>query len=308
LDNVVFEPLLGDNLRKLGERKTRPIDAVPTPFPTWNRECREEGGQVGIAGGWNIVVGGVTGTGKSYLALNLAANAVLEGHKVGNINFEMSKMQVATRYASILTGVPKWKLEMGQYFSQARWNEVVSRIDEVYEDTGGLLISNESSVFSLDDIRHSYEALVGEGCDMIIVDYAQLVNVEGAGGIFQRSEAVANELRNLTHKWNVKNVVVSQFNREEARSSQPPTKFGLMGGGVWEHAANQIILINHTLRKKHTEDDRWVGEYTELLVDKNRHGAEPLTIEVYWSFENFRWREEAHPKPAESAGLPDLPF
>ena len=101
---IKFEVTAGTTLDRLHERKIQPVNAIPTPFAAWNQICGEEGGNEGLAKSWVCVIGGVTGTGKSYLALNLAANAVLEGHLVGMINFEMTQMSVTTRYLSILTG------------------------------------------------------------------------------------------------------------------------------------------------------------------------------------------------------------
>lgn len=290
--SIRFEPIAGATLERMLERKCAEIDAVQTPFPGWNAVCGEEGGGEGLAKRWVVIIGGVTGTGKSYLLSNLVARAVMDGKLVGMLNFEMSQMAVATRYLSILSGIPKYKLEMGRYFNEKAWIKAKNIADEKWA-AGGALISNESSVFSIDHITEAYEKLVAEGVEMIGVDYAQLVTVEGASNIHQRSEAVANRLRELTHYYNVTTVAISQFNREEAKRGKPPTIHGLLGGGIWEHTANQIFLLDHTVRYKWGVNPGGgpKGEFTKLLGLKNRHGLAPIELPMRWNYDNMRWDE-----------------
>lgn len=290
---ITFEPVAGDTLKRLHQYKTAPIDALPTPFPGWNAICGEEGGEVGIAKTWMVVIGGVTGTGKSFVAANIAAHSVRLGRRVGLVNFEMTQSAVATRYLAILAGIPKSQLDMGRRFRSEQWHKAAAVADQIRRDTGGVLVTNESSVFSLTDIEASYEQLAEAGVEQIIVDYAQLVTVEGVAGIFQRSEQVATRLRELTHEYKVQTIALSQFNREEAKAGKPPSIHGLMGGGIWEHAANQIALIDHTTRMKFGRNEQGApqGEYTQLLFRKNRHGLAPVDMPVKWHYETMRWDE-----------------
>ena len=291
--NIRFENTVGDTLDRLHDRKLQPVRAIPTPFPSWNAICGEEGGGEGLAETWLVVIGGVTGTGKSYLALNLAAHAVTQGVLVGTLNFEMTQTAVVTRYLSILTGFPKWEMDMGAKFNSAVWLAAQKEADRIYQQTGGSFITNQTPIYNLRHVEQSYETLATAGAKLIIVDYAQLVMVPGVNDIFGRSESVAIRLRELTHEYKVATVCISQFNREEARRGKPPSIHGLMGGGIWEHAASQIWLHNHTLRERYgrTPDGRYQGEYTEIINGKNRHGIAPFELPVKWSYRNMRFDE-----------------
>lgn len=293
MKNIRFETTAGATLDKLHDRKLLPVKAIPTPFDTWNAISGEEGGKKGLAERWLVIIGGVTGTGKSYLALNLAARAVLAGVLVGMINFEMTQSAVTTRFLSILTGEPKWKLETGDDFDSATWKRAQRKTEEIFEETGGAFVTNESAVFSLNHVEESYKKLADAGAKMILLDYAQLVTVPGSDGIYGRSEAVATRLRELTHEYNMTTIAISQFNREEARRGKPPTIHGLMGGGIWEHASNQIWLLNHTIRDRYGKQATgyFQGEYTELLCGKNRHGIAPVELPVKWNYGNMRFEE-----------------
>lgn len=288
-----FDLVAGQKLLDMLERKQRPIDVVSTPFAAWNQICGEEGGREGLARKWNIVLGGVTGTGKSYLASMIMAHAVLGGHLVGNLNMEMSEMAVATRYLSQLAEVDQWRIDMGKAFSPEHWLKAKAVADRIYQETGAGMLTTDASVFSLDDVKRSYEILAKAGARIIAVDYAQLVMVEGQDNIASRSEAVAYTLRELTKIHDVTTVTISQFNREEAKKAGPPTMHGLMGGGFWEHAANQIWLIDHTLRQGFGKDKfgGFEGEYTQLLCDKNRHGPAKQALPVKRHFGTQRFEQ-----------------
>lgn len=293
---IKFESVGGATLDRILERKQQTPDYIPTPFPGWNTVCGEEGAKKGLSKGWVITLGGVTGTGKSYLALNLAASAVAAGHRVGCVNFEMSQMAMVTRFLSILTGVPKYKLEMGDYFDVHAWKQAHREADRIQEETGGVFVTNESTVFSIEDVEESFRILTDAGIEMVIVDYAQLVTVPGTDGIYQRSEEVATRLRELTHEYGVVTVPISQFNREEAKRNKPPSIHGLLGGGIWEHASNQIWLLNHTLRYRYGRGQGGApkGEYTELLGGKNRHGME-VALRMAWEYDTMSFTEIQDP-------------
>ena len=301
---IRFEALVGKNLEKIGEHITVNVPSVSTPFPMWNEVCGEEGGREGVAHSWLVVVGGADGSGKSYLAVNLAAHAVAMGEKVGFINFEMTKVGLTQRYLAILSGYPKYQIEHGKYFSMEAWLKSQRVADEIHEETGGCLFTNDSGVFNLDDITEAYQRMADEGCTMILIDYAQLVAVNGQDGIFQRSEAVANQLRVLTHEHKVVSIVLSQFNREGKKlGDTPPTRHYLQGGSAWENNANQIVLIDHTFRVRAKAEE---AIYTRLLIDKNRHGEAPVEIPVRWNLVNMRW-EECEPPTINEGGLEFLP-
>lgn len=281
--NIVNEALM----RHLGERKTAPVDAVPTPFPSWNKMCGEEGGLVGPARGWLVVIGGASGTGKSNTLYNIIAEALRRGETAGGINFEMTTMQAVTRLASISSGIPSWTLNQGPHFSKDAWKKATDHIASL----PGKLLINGPAVFSLRDVEESFKVLSDKGARLVGVDYGQLIKPDNgsASDIRARSECVADRLWELTVKYQTLTYVLSQLNRENSKKREAgPRKEALQGGSSWENNANQVILLNHTVRA-HTEDFRF--ERTELLGDKNRHGPSRFTLPVRWNHECHRLEE-----------------
>ena len=95
-DDLIRCSAIGDDIfDELDQSKRQPVDAVETPFPTWNRMCRDEGGGQGLAKGWNVIVAADTGGGKSVLGLNMASHAFKTGAKVCYVSLEMSDTQLS---------------------------------------------------------------------------------------------------------------------------------------------------------------------------------------------------------------------
>jgi len=283
---IQFAAMRGQRLEDIAKTITATPDALPTPFPTWNLACGEEGGKIGLAKKWFIVLGGNDGSGKSYLLLNLAACGVRAGKKVGFVNFEMTELGMTCRFLSIVSGIPKYHLEHGKYFSMDKWLSAKGEVDKLYREGGGMLITNRTAVFDLDDVSKSYHELRESGCEVIIIDYAQLIHVHGADGIFGRTEAVANKLRELTHEYDVTTIVASQFSRA-GKGRKRPSRHGLQGGSAWENNANQIMLIHHG--ESEIVDD---VKYTKIICDKNRHGMSGFDVDIAWDLKNMQWVED----------------
>lgn len=285
-DRIRFRSFHGEYLRGIGRVNAQEPDAIPTPFPSWNKHCGEEGGRVGIAKGWILVMAGIPSTGKSSLVLNMATHAIRAGHIVGNINFEMSSNQVATRFLAAMSGVDRYLLERGRGFSQAAFDQAVAEVDRVKEETGGCLVSNDETAFSIDQIGDSYQALADAGAEMVIVDYAQLIDVKDAPGVYEQTKAIASILKKLTKRHMVATICLTQFNREAGKKRDvQPRREDISGGAHWEQMANQIVLLDHSTR---ITDPFAKTEQTKLICDKNRHGLQPFEVPIFWTWRDCR--------------------
>lgn len=292
---IKFTAVSGGTLDALLERKRRPVDAVPTPLPTWNHACRDEGGGVGLARGWNVTIAGNTGHGKSLLALNLAGKAIRHGERVAYHSIEMSLMQLATRVLSIVSGISIRNLEQGGSFNERDWATAGLRMAEIRERTGGALFVNEAPIYKLDDIEAAIRYQTEyNGCKVHIVDYLQLCHVPHAKNVVDAVPIVSGKMRVLARDLTVLMVGLSQFNRETSKEKdQKPHVQGLMGGSALENDSDQVVLINHA---KYVE--RGLLADTEILVAKNRHGTSP-DIPVTWDYNTLTLSEQYEPGDAQ---------
>ncbi len=265
-----FEALPGVRMESLRQENMRPVDAVPTPFPTWNLACRDAGGGMGPARGWHVTIGARTGKGKSLAALNLAAAAVRAGEQVTFVSLEMSRVQVETRFLAIATGTPIRRLERGKSFDAPAYDEAAAKLEAMTEAEGGAFAVNERPITRLDDveaaIRFQHERF---GSRYFIVDYLQLAarNPNDAAEI----TAVSHAVRGLAVELDVVTVGISQFNRQDHR--ERPTIYGLMGASAIENDSDQVVLIDHTRTERSPAPVE--GWDTFLMLAKNRHG--PVT-------------------------------
>lgn len=287
---VAFDTLSGDTLTQLLAEKEAPISAVPMPLPAWNALCRGAGGGVGVARSWYITIGANTGTGKSLIALNCAAEAIRHGVVACFVSLEMARNELATRFLAIASGEPVLSLEQGSGFNRDTFLRASRALDAIRADTGGHLMVNRRPLSKLADVVASirYHAEV-YGARLFCVDYIQLAGVTGVGNnINDRIEAVSHAVRDVTTDLNVSTIALSQFNRETSRErDQRPVAQGLMGGSAIENDSHQVLLLDHSrFVRNGTQGDTFV------IVDKNRHGP-VADIPVRWDYTTLRLTQRA---------------
>ena len=268
---VPFDAMLGPVLAGFATEKMAPIDATPTPFPAWNAKCRGAGGGKGIARGWHIVVGARSGNGKSILGACMGAAAVKAGERVAILSLEMAQSEMATRILSIVSGEPIRDLEHGEDFQPEAWSRASRRMQEVHEETGGILYVNRTPIGGLSDvhtsIRHLHEH---RGVRFFVVDYLQLAAMVGrSSDLLDKVTEVSHVVRGLAKEYRVTTVGMSQLNRETSKAQETPHKEGLMGGSPLENDADQVLLLDHS---RIGRDAKTGGILSFAVLDKNRHG------------------------------------
>lgn len=274
---VTFDALIGDHIDRLLERKLRPIDAVPVPFASWREACCDEGGRQGIARGWHVVAAARTGTGKSVLALNVAATAIRAGERVCFISLEMDQPQLETRLMALFSGTEVKFLEQGKHFNEHRFHKAGETLSQTFRDTGGVFYSNRQPVHTLDAVISSFHynhEVHGARC--FIVDYMQLAgNPNDPESITQ----VSHRVRQATKDLSVATFALSQFNRQTNVSKERPSCYGLFGGSALEQDADQVLLLDHSRMDRAVPPrEGWDGF---LVLDKNRHGPN-AEIPIYF--------------------------
>ena len=281
---MAFDVVGGETLEAMLAEKLAPIEATPTPIPAWNALCRGAGGGVGLARSWMVTIGANTGTGKSLVALNLAAEAIKHGEVVTFLSLEMGRSELATRLLSIVSGVPVVSLEQGAQFDQEAYLRASVAVDTIRRETGGYVLVNRRPMSKLSDVvqsmRHYHETT---GSRYFLVDYLQLAWTQANHSITERTELVAHQLRELSHTLGVTLVALSQFNRStSANRAERPVSQGLMGGSAIENDSHQVLLLDHSRwERRGDEADTW------LIVDKNRHGG-VQDIPVRWEYRTLR--------------------
>jgi len=265
--------------------KTAPVDAVPTPFPSWTRVCRDEGGGRGLARGWHVTIGAKSGTGKSVLAANIARAAIRAGEHVGFISLEMSQDQLDTRQLAIVSGEAVQSLEPGPRFDEAAYRRALAEVSRVQREADGRIYRSPALMRDMSDIEAAVDFMVHgpPRCRVFIVDYLQLAgNPNDPDSITM----VSHRTRQMAREYGVTTIGLSQFNRATFARGGPPTMHDLTGGSAIENDSDQVLVVDHT-ELQHS-DDGWTGV---LRVDKNRHG--PTTdISIRFDRRTLRMTEQ----------------
>jgi len=266
-----WDALDAEALQEIAEENAGDYPTVATPFREWNEACLEMSGGQGLGPGYYVILGAATGQGKSTLAVNVAAHAIRHGHSVGFINFEMSRANIAGRFLTIMSGVASRHLQPGPTFREDMMMEAVRAAARVSSD-GARLYVNKAPIHDLSDLTYGVEQLLGKGCDLLIVDYLQLVRVSSQPDLVKRTEVTSDKLRGLVHDHKARCIAVSQLTTEsgkkQSQKSNPPTEYDLYGGGKWAQDASQVILLDHTSKRALQNGTQEM----KVLLRKNRHG------------------------------------
>lgn len=265
-----------------------PVDAVPTPFPSWNGACRDEGGGEGLAMGWHVVVAGATGAGKSLLALNLAAEAVRNGRAVCYLSLEMSQTQLVTRLVAIMTGYAVRSLERGRTYDPAVAKTANSDFVTMIGHSGGSIRVNRHPLQKFTDIDLVFGYYTErDPCEVFVVDYLQLAWTGAAKGMLESITEISHGIRARAQERRVVSIGLSQFNRQTSANKQDrPRVEGLMGGSPLENDADQVLLLDHTSYDRQGGS----GAQAKLLLAKNRHGPQ-VEIPVEWDYRTLQIHE-----------------
>jgi replicative DNA helicase len=217
----------------------------------------------GLQPGALVVLAGRPGQGKTTLALNIAYNAMLQGHRVGIFSLEMTEMELADKWVSLASRLSSERLRPGKVTDAdyTRLADVVPRVSSLP------FCIDEATSLSITDLRaratrmHAREPLA-----LLIVDYLQLVSGSARKEANRTQEVgeVARGLKLLAMDLDIPVLACCQLNRMiEQRNDKTPQLSDLRESGEIEQAANVAMFL-------HREDD----ESTEaaLYIRKHRGG------------------------------------
>ena len=222
----------------------------------------------GFQRGSLYVLGAGTGKGKSVLGLQFGTNAAIAGSKVLYASLEMSHVDLVRRALSAASKVSPGLLKTGTLTSEqidqvTMGSTYLSRIKESFS----ILDQPSLTLFQLAAMVRQMKQ--GDGLDLVIVDYLQLIRTDGTYSREREVATISAGLVAVARTNNIPVVALSQLNQEGSiRESR-----------AVEHDAACVMRIDYG-------DGEW-SEGSEpvncnLSVVKHRHGRTgrmPLTFE-----------------------------
>ena len=280
-------PIYGRVFRRIGELMK--LEGQTTGLPTGFLDLDDL--TSGLHRSDLIIIAGRPASGKSTLALNIAAHAALhEGATVAFFNLEMSKEQLASRIMATETGVPLQKIRTGgvdadDLLKIAASLNSVGAAPFLLDDTPGISVAELRSRCRRIKAR--------QGLDLVIVDYLQLMQTGSRAE--SRVQAVSEMTRNLkilARELDIPLIVLSQLSREpDKRSDHTPVMSDLRESGSIEQDADIIMMLYRPAAYLDTTEYKEGNNIAYLNVVKHRNG-ETRSISLTWrpeltKFDNY---------------------
>ena len=265
---------------RVERRKAGGIVGIPTGLP------RLDSLLAGLQPGALYALAGLTGHGKTALALHITAAAARAGHAVGIVSREMLARELGARFCSMVHGVPLRRLLQGD----------AAALEDLYERDRHAPLQRLPVL--LDDLCGRLEEVAARitawrqrnAVELVIVDYLQLVTGPSADTRTLEVAAITRRLKNLAQQLRIAIVALSQFNRGAAIGAaigDRPELHQLRDSGSIEQDSDAVLLLWRSAAQR--EKDRIdAPREMNLTLAKNRHGpagdvygaANPLIFEV----------------------------
>ena len=237
-----------------------------------------------------IILAARPAMGKTAFALSVAQQAAVKGGaSVMIFSMEMSKEQLGQRLLSMESRIDMQSLKTGN-LERTDWDQinmaldVLSKADINIDDTPGI---------SIMEMKNKCRRLKAErGLDLIVIDYLQLMNMEGkkTDSRTQEISALSRSLKLLARELDCPVIVLSQLSRApEQRPNHRPMLADLRESGSIEQDADIVIFLYRD--EYYNEDTDKPGE-CEVIVAKHRSGPTG-TVDVTWLGKYTRFADKS---------------
>lgn len=236
-----------------------------------------------------IILAARPAMGKTAFALSVAQQAAIKGEaSVMIFSMEMSKEQLGQRLLSMESRIDMQNLKTGN-LERKDWDQInmaldaLSKADIHIDDTPGI---------SIMEMKNKCRRLKAErGLDLIVIDYLQLMNMEGkSDSRTQEISALSRSLKLLARELDCPVIVLSQLSRApEQRPNHRPMLADLRESGSIEQDADIVIFLYRD--EYYNEDTENPGE-CEVIVAKHRSGPTG-TVAVTWLGKYTRFADKS---------------
>ncbi len=226
-----------------------------------------------------VIIAARPAMGKTAFALNIAQQAAIKGNaNVLIFSMEMSKEQLGQRLLAMESRIEMQKLKTGD-LERKDWDQisvamdVLSRASIYIDDTPGI---------SVMEIKNKCRRLkVEKGLDMVIVDYLQLMSMEGKTDNRQQEiTALSRYLKLLAREMDCPVLVLSQLSRApEQRTDHRPILSDLRESGAIEQDADMVIFLYRD--EYYNPEDTEKPGICEIIISKHRSGPTGV-VDLTW--------------------------
>jgi replicative DNA helicase len=236
----------------------------------------------GLRPGQLIVVGGLTGAGKSVLLgdffrawMNLKVPSAL-------VTLEMTRDEVWLRQAAAACTIDHKRLKAGD-LGDSDWSKLARWVGATDDAPSWVCDKPRMTLAEIDALTMT--GVAEHGWQSLIVDYAQIVRHK-AGTREREVAEIAAGLKEIGRKAKIPVVVGAQLNREaNKRTGGVPKMSDLRESAALEHEADVAVLVH---RPDYDDPDSPRRGEADLHVEKNRGGPKGvITVAAQMQFQRF---------------------
>lgn len=219
----------------------------------------------GLRPGNMVVVGGLTGSGKTILGLQIAQHVTCKLDGVGlAFSMEMTKEELITRGIASIGAVNLSALDSGD-LNDDDWPRITSAVSVLNK---AKLFVNDQAGMTVARIRSiARQCQRREGLSILLIDYIQLITAESNSNRSLEVGKISTALKNLAKELKIPVVVLAQLNRGSTnRPDKRPRPSDIRDSGQIEQDADVVILVHRDM-----DSEEGQNGVTELIVGKVRH-------------------------------------
>jgi replicative DNA helicase len=216
----------------------------------------------GLAPGELGVVMAPAGIGKSWLLINIGANAMKAGKTVVHYTLELNENYVGQRYDSVVTGINAQNLKNYQEDIQEKMGKLKGDLIIKYYPT--------KSVGVMGIKAHIEKTIMlGNTPDLIIVDYADLLKVNQKDK-HEALEELYEDLRGMAGEYNVPVWTATQANRSALEED-------VIEADKIASSYGKVMVSDFLMSLSRKVEDKMSGTGRGHVI-KNRFGPDGVTL------------------------------
>ena len=217
----------------------------------------------GLAHGELGVVMAPAGIGKSWLLINIGANALKAGKTVVHYTLELNENYVGQRYDSVLTGINAQQLKHHQETVETKMNSLTGNLIVKYYPTKSVSVMG---------LKAHLEKMImlGQQPDLVVVDYADLLKINAKKDKHEALEELYEELRGMAGEYSIPIWTASQAGRSALEED-------VIEADKIASSYGKVMVADFLMSLSRKVEDKLSGTGRGHVI-KNRFGPDGITL------------------------------
>ena len=217
----------------------------------------------GLAPGELGVVMAPAGIGKSWMLINIGANAIKAGHTVIHYTLELNENYVGQRYDSVLTGINAQTLKHHQDTVQEKMDSLRGDLIVKYFPTKSVGVLGLKAHFEK-------TIMMGKTPKLVIVDYGDLLKINTKKDKHEALEELYEELRGMAGEYDIPIWTASQAGRSALEED-------VIEADKIASSYGKVMVADFLMSLSRKVEDKMSGTGRGHVI-KNRFGPDGITL------------------------------